>query len=70
MDRYVFHNMTLTWLDGGVTALDGTIIPIKQSEYTISELVKDERIAQMIRLYFTFFRHRTNPLILSFSSQR
>ena len=23
MDRFKFHNMTLTWLEGGVTALDG-----------------------------------------------
>ena len=23
MDRFEFHNMTLTWLEGGVTALDG-----------------------------------------------
>lgn len=44
MDRFEFHNMTLTWLDGGVTALDGGamfgVVPkaLWSRKYPVNEL--------------------------------
>ena len=44
MDRFEFHNMTLTWLEGGVTALDGGamfgVVPkaLWSRKYPVNEL--------------------------------
>lgn len=43
MDQYVFHNMKLTWLNGGVTALDGGAMfgvvpkPLWSRKYPVNE---------------------------------
>src|SRR5690606_7427445 len=43
MDKLQFHNMTLTWLDGGVTSLDGGAMfgvvpkPLCTRKYPVNE---------------------------------
>jgi len=43
MDKLLFHNMTLTWLDGGVTSLDGGAMfgvvpkPLWSKKYPVNE---------------------------------
>ena len=58
MDRYVFHNMTLTWLDGGVTALDGGamfgVVPkaLWSRKYPVNELNQIELSCEPILIQY------------------
>lgn len=58
MDRLKFHNMTLTWLDGGVTALDGGamfgVVPkaLWSRKYPVNELNQIELPCEPILLQY------------------
>ena len=62
MDTYVFHDMTLTWLNGGVTSLDGGAMfgvvpkPLWQRKYPANE-------ANQIEL-------STEPILIQFEGKR
>jgi glyoxylase-like metal-dependent hydrolase (beta-lactamase superfamily II) len=58
MDQYVFHNMTLTWLDGGITALDGGamfgVVPraLWSRKYPVNELNQIELPCEPILIQY------------------
>lgn len=58
MDKYVFHDMTLTWLNGGVTSLDGGAMfgvvpkPLWQRKYPANEANQIELSTEPILIQF------------------
>lgn len=58
MDQYVFHNMKLTWLNGGVTALDGGAMfgvvpkPLWSRKYPVNENNQIELACEPILIEF------------------
>lgn len=58
MDRYQFGNMTLTWLDGGITALDGGamfgVVPraLWTKKYPVNDLNQIELVCESILIQY------------------